>query len=489
MGKIHQRIINTRSWPSGTYYISVQTIDRNYLGSVFSPEATFEKIEPDNDFLIGSKNPLNLLDTVKFVVKNPIKGSGEHIWDFDGGRLVGTDESTGVYSVVYETPGDKHISLRTVDAQGRMSSLYGRDLTVSHSTLRQLPQNDIQAALDLDEDGVTEYYSVPWRDTYGGLRGGAFYQNDGKGGYEFIPKMFNSQNGVSKFKEDVLTVDINGDGKCDVWAQSGLDNKTVYQSINLGDMDMETSVLTSNFGNPWSRDFWLDFNNDGKYDAVSGRSVWLNDGTYAGFSSENVAAGDCFYDYDGDGLVDIMTSSISWVDGEIAGVVYVWLNQGDGTVRSGHMIPNGEKNTLKLIAADDFDNNGICDFIMSDRIVWDDGEITKLPLNSDYIAAPQDLDNNGFLDIPTKDFVLYFSEGRQFVVENYKGNDYGTNFSTAGGYFKGADGRLRNRTQVFNVKNEAPAAPTDLHHTKMTNLSSWSGHTQLIRRPSAAYDV
>lgn len=46
------RILDTSKWPSGTYYIAVQTVDGNYMGSEFSAAAVLTKAEPAIDFTV-----------------------------------------------------------------------------------------------------------------------------------------------------------------------------------------------------------------------------------------------------------------------------------------------------------------------------------------------------------------------------------------------------------------------------------------------------
>lgn len=229
-----QRKLDTRSWPDGKIYISVQAVDGANGGSPFSEYAVLEKREPTSGFLLSYEKPFAVNDVCTATLSIMPKGGYTYQWDFDGARIISSDESTQTYEIAYDTGGEKTISL-TVTANGYTSPTVSQTLDVHPGNIKQHGlminnyKNNIEWAADIDEDGEYELYLSN------------FLESSKPGEYTSIQRLFNNHSSIGTFREGVHT-DINGDGHVDIYNPGG------SGAINMEDKDME--IVTDLFELP-----------------------------------------------------------------------------------------------------------------------------------------------------------------------------------------------------------------------------------------------
>ena len=491
-----QRIMDTSSWPEGTYYIAVQSVDGNYTGSAFSKEAVFEKKEPQCAFSMHYTDVFAINDILTLKTTTPKRADLSYNWNLDGGVITGENPDKGEIYVTFAEPGTKAISLQITGANGNSSRTFSREMEVSgvpfHNSLKvkcatiENEEPHFMAAFDLDEDGQMEPY---YRKNAASICCG-FMSGDSDGNYALIPKMFNNNNLISKLGYGIGTFDINGDGLCDYVATDADSWRRKIVATNLGELDMDFQQVTT--GLDFSR--WVDFDNDGKYDGAGspGYPIYRNDGDYQSFKSKQLDSYMVLYDFNNDGLLDVIANDdYEWIAGVVCYKHWIYLNNGDFTCTKykelgepyGH---NGSRN--RILYVDDFDNNGKYDFLYYNSkktiLQWDDGTSTELPV---VIDSPDDFsifdyDNNGYPDIC--DYigrVFSFYPGRQFTFGTFEHDDYNTEyyFSDNKGTFRLSNGKIGTAgadyspysipnpsTQHVNVTNEAPTAPTAVRHSQ-----------------------
>lgn len=491
-----QRIMDTSSWPEGTYYIAVQSVDGNYTGSAFSKEAVFEKKEPQCAFSMHYTDVFAINDILTLKTTTPKRADLSYKWNLDGGVITGENPDKGEIYVTFAEPGTKAISLQITGANGNSSRTFSREMEVSgvpfHNSLKvkcatiENEEPHFMAAFDLDEDGQMEPY---YRKNAASICCG-FMSGDSDGNYALIPKMFNNNNLISKLGYGIGTFDINGDGLCDYVATDADSWRRKIVATNLGELDMDFQQVTT--GLDFSR--WVDFDNDGKYDGAGspGYPIYRNDGDYQSFKSKQLDSYMVLYDFNNDGLLDVIANDdYEWIAGVVCYKHWIYLNNGDFTCTKykelgepyGH---NGSRN--RILYVDDFDNNGKYDFLYYNSkktiLQWDDGTSTELPV---VIDSPDDFsifdyDNNGYPDIC--DYigrVFSFYPGRQFTFGTFEHDDYNTEyyFSDNKGTFRLSNGKIGTAgadyspysipnpsTQHVNVTNEAPTAPTAVRHSQ-----------------------
>lgn len=502
-----QRIMDTSSWPEGTYYIAVQSVDGNYMGSTFSKEAVFEKKEPQCAFSMHYTDVFAINDILTLKTTTPKSADLSYNWNLDGGVITGENPEKGEIYVTFAEPGTKAISLQITGANGNSSRTFSREIEVSgvpfHNSLKvkcatkENEEPHFMAALDLDEDGQMEpfyrYAYTPNTSVYG------FMSGDENCNYDLIPKMFNNNNLISKLGGDIGTFDINGDGLCDYVATDADSWRRKILATNLGELDMDFEQVTTDLN--FSR--WVDFDNDGKYDGAEIPQnyhsyyfpIYRNDGDYKSFKSKQLQTYAVLYDFNNDGLLDVIgDDDYEWIGGVVSYKHWIYLNNGDFTCTKYKELGepygyNGSRNVILYI--DDFDNNGKYDILYYNGkktiLQWDDGTSTELPV---IIENAQDFsifdyDNNGYPDIIDNKYykgVISFYPGRQFELYTFKNDEYETDYSfynnkatfrlsngkigTAGVGASGAYGIPTPSTQLVNVTNEAPTAPTAVRHSQ-----------------------
>lgn len=87
---------------------------------------------------------------------------------------------------MFTTPGEKRISLQTVDAQGNVTAVTDQTIFIFANRLvmeklSMSPETTTEGAIDIDNDGMLEL-----------LTDNGIYENDGKGNYTKVKKIYNT---------------------------------------------------------------------------------------------------------------------------------------------------------------------------------------------------------------------------------------------------------------------------------------------------------
>lgn len=460
-----RRRFDTSSWPKGELYISVQAIDEGGLGSEFSEYAVVEKNSPAAGFIIITGERTAVTDECVIRRMTQPESDITYEWNTDGATTISEDESE--MTVVWNTPGDKNVTLRAVSADG---SEY-----VSSRSIHVMPARIVQAkidsystiaAVDLDLDGVSEL-----------LLSSKFYEYDAAGNYTPLKKLFNNNftSGIER-----KFVDINRDGLPDMVSLSAKGNGiyNVNHLLNEGDKSMNIADAGEERVH---YTFENDIDNDGLADArmeyeKDTRDIWYsNTGDYADYLEQAVIPQGIMYDYDGDGLLDIVRAE------RLENIAHLKIYRNINGERfeeihdfeldySGSFVPVlGDIDAdggMDVAWTDAGGNFGVFHYSDYAYIRWADGEILAIPAPAGHKFSASiglfDYDNNGCEDllvnlIGTEDYVvIFFNSDRSWSIENIGKSDGATNV-----VYRRGDGRMGVCGDiVISRSNERPSAPS-----------------------------
>lgn len=471
-GYSRYRVLDVSSWKAGKYYISVQSVDPNCLGSEFSDYVVFEKKTPATDFIFSYNNYFTIGDTCTVTLLNSVESGCTYHWDWDGGTVVSTNKEGREYKIVFSEGGEKVISLYAESADGYTSLEVEKTLNVNHTNIKQAYNSNEQEkvfygaefAMDLDENGTTEVFCTR-----------KFYEGDATGNYTPIQKLWNSNLPTSQYSHRTIPTDINHDGKVDV-AYYGYEE--AYLSLNEdGQFYMDENVDGLVTSKAYDTDYSFDFDNDGFIDLlyVEKDEVFVNDGTYQSYVKKEVPNFDFILDYDHDGLLDFIYKSSEYI---------LYRNNGD-FIFTESTLPISEAG-VRFTGIADLDGDGTWDYLDTPKpgrygvsyyydtlsVYWGDASVTtQIPCVNDdpYNAyyAITDVDNNGCLDV-----VISCKSKKQLVV-CYMDKDHSFKIEVIEGFwvlgleeqkeFVTTDGKFVFSGLILSgCANEKPSAPTDL---------------------------
>lgn len=488
-----QRVIDTSSWPAGKYYISVQSVDPNRLGSTFSEYAIFEKTEPENGFVLSYKKPFAVHDTCTVSLKNPPVSGVTYNWNFDGAEILSQSDDGSTYQITFRTSGDKKITLQSLTPEGTLSIQSEQTITVVPTNMKQASfiydgkeGYGTQFAFDIDEDGKIEVFGS-----------NKFYNINTDGSFSSIKKLWNQNTKLDVFYSTNPTVDINNDGLCDAFKPDD-----IYHLINLGgEMEVSEQLTTYDYSVRGA----IDIDNDGDYDLFNNwNEIVINEGDYINFirmelDRELLNNDNPFIDYNKDGLIDYISYTCQVEDDTYYYSYYVNINQGNGTfVKSDKILDfvyYKDSHIYRPEFTTDLDNDGKFDFIYhsnskdcgisSINVIWGDGTtstIADLPYEYYFDFSALDFDNNGYMDIfvdfrhSDLSYIISMSANRKAEVftlthkEDYKYSivssmpDNVRPFHTADGTYL-----LSGSNVKLTGINERPAAPTGLRARETEN--------------------
>jgi len=490
-----QRRLNAASWPAGNIYVSVQAIDGGGMGSPFSEYAVFEKQQPAAAFNLSTPEFMTVGDECVFSFLNAPAQADELTWQLGDGGEIKSQTATEV-RVAWSTPGDKNVVLTATTPQGA-SATCSRTVHIAPvrvESMKDLNVNDgVVLALDMDLDGETELVtrnsSAP------------FLEGDADGNYSAIKRLFNTN--VAADFEYGKVVDINRDGLPDVCAPG-------YHFINESDKSMQISKIE----NIKTLTPGIDFDNDGltdfKYDGLM--RFYRNNGDYINYTDVNLPAygGDLWYDYNGDGLIDIIeigrhSTGYDTYYNEMT--VYANCGNYEFVEIERIEVEDMESYSGNQKLCGDLDGDGRIDIAWthagggygtswySDNayIRWADGTVTAIPAPSGHqfgnVLNVFDYDNNGCMDllvyVTGKDSyaIIYFNPDRSWRLEEAGNTDDRTTV------YKRTDGLrgIGSSRIVGQRPNTPPTAPTDLRATQNAAaiVIEWNRATD-AETPSAA---
>lgn len=291
-GSSLEKTLDLRSWPSGTYYVSVQTIDPNHAGSAWSEEISFRHTYIPVEFTLSTQTSTALTLDIHYTVSDGMT----HSWQLDGADI--KSDSRGLMTIQWDKPGTKEI-IHTMTASDGTQATSRQTVSVMANWLASSDNNPFYRNyypqfFDYDNDGLVDFVA-PVADNAG------LYHNDGNGTFSKAKGIFNQGLSFSK----CAWVDWNMDGKADViyydyttqkhglLLNNGNGNFTKQSNVNISVPELPIDIKA-------------DFNNDGLVD-FTGYGLYRNDGDGTFTYIEATEHSDKFQrivDWDADGLLD-----------------------------------------------------------------------------------------------------------------------------------------------------------------------------------------
>ena len=293
--------LDLRSWPAGTYYVSVQAIDPNHAGSAWSEEVSFKHSYIPVDFTLAAQSTCT---TGTLDVHYTVSEGMTHSWQLgEGGSIVGDHD--GLLTVKWSKAGEKTI-VHTVTAADGTQATARQQVSVADNWLARTDGHSIfyneygHQFFDYDNDGLVDY-GLPGQFEDSGL-----YHNDGDGTFSKAKGIFNQG-----LDFDYATwIDWNMDGLADLlYGNYARDEFGVL--LNGGDGNFTKKSGLGALCDDIDISNKADMNNDGLVDfvtnGVSG-GIYVNNGdgtfTYKDDHQQYIPFENVF-DWDGDGLLDI----------------------------------------------------------------------------------------------------------------------------------------------------------------------------------------
>lgn len=463
------RRLNTNTWKAGKYYISIQVIDPNNRGSEFSEEVIFEKKNHAASFSMQYVSPFGVGDTCTIQLHHNVSAGVEFSLNASNGRIVDTCLDNASYKVVFDEPGLQTVALTAKNSDGQNSTVYEEAVMVRPISMTKIESDSrITLALDMDEDGLLEYFV----DKEG------FHEVNTEGIYNRINKMYNNHTLIldAEYVQPDYAVDINKDGKADVFANiSHFNSGSWFTMLNSGNKSMAINADPIKF-NFYISDLYglVDMNNDGNLDIVAKEnyetSIYSSQNSFTEFVREswikNVKA---IRDFDGDGQLDVLVEE---GNNELQkSTYYIYKNKSAFEfVRSAPLFERAYDESFAYIK--DFDNDGLWDFVVQKKkeyyVRWGNGDITKLESITSIAKMPLvnigepifDFNNDGYWDINAEGGI-YDEGGILLFLPNHQ-------YQFIGGYesdlsnipFVLPNGDIRKGDLVCMSDNHKPKSPT-----------------------------
>ena len=455
MGYNLDKVLDVSGWNCGKYYIAVQTIDPMHMGSQWSEEVVFEKTQPNSGFFLTGKN--TVADTLTLALADKPDSNLQYNWNMGDATIISVNEDKSIYKIQFTTPGEKRISLQTVDKQGSISKLTEKVIDIFGNKITGSHQGDFGYVLDLDCDGFPEL-----------LTSNGVYENIGDGKFEKVKKIYNTDlsfyTDEYRNKLPVLITDCNKNGMADiVQIYSEYPNYYIDHYINSGDKILSVnsykdkdklSDYICNYS--YCPSHFVDFTNNGNTDIYNYNGVLGNDITaILRNTGDNINFIECKIDrsrysslfpvdINKNGFFDLFSNQIQ-LNETNESIVIVYINNGDATFVEKE-IPteisiNNDYGYIDIAAIADMNNDGYQDLIIQKNentiiIAINDQnnafyELKEfvLPVNIEGMTVGKifDFDNNGYLDIVLgKDlyhkygnYILYFYDDWQTKFQRY----------------------------------------------------------------------
>lgn len=476
-GSSLEKTLDLRSWPSGTYYVSVQAIDPNHAGSAWSEEISFRHTYIPVEFTLSTQTSTALTLDIHYTVSDGMT----HSWQLDGADI--KSENYGLMTIQWDKPGTKEI-IHTMTASDGTQATSRQTVTVMANWLASSDNNPFYRNyypqfFDYDNDGLVDFVA-PVADNAG------LYHNDGNGTFSKAKGIFNQGLSFSK----CAWVDWNMDGKADViyydyttqkhglLLNNGNGNFTKQSNVNISVPELPIDIKA-------------DFNNDGLVD-FTGYGLYRNDGDGTFTYIEATEHSDKFQrivDWDADGLLD---SYYLYSDRNNYTALTVYHNLGNMNFEKIDVpfetpVPRTEFAAPTLT---DFDNDGYYDLLFwrgngNIEVLKNEGntkfvsaytiqtgltETASISYEGDYCNYSLfDLDNNGYEDV----LITSYDANRQDSL-----SVYAVYIDSPGNYRQGFISDACKTTNAIIVKtlesgkapvvSHSPDYPTDLTQNNTT---------------------
>lgn len=466
------RTFNVSGWPAGKYYISVQAVDPNMLGSEFSEAAVFDKKLPATNFAIDAPDILSVNDEIALRLIGTNKQAKDVTWNLDGGEMLSANADKSECKIRFTAPGRKNISVAVTGANGVRSISKERSLEIRNAkvdTIGNGPLKSIIGVFDLDADGSEEFL-IPI-----GLQSKVkFIEQNDMGELNQVRKMYNTN--LDGYR-NVIPVDINRDGLVD-FLSDGSWYYYLWNNNDDKDLDISEKLTLADSDDK----IFVDMNNDGKPEAIFNNSGHIAYLEFSDDMKENTLLNiyslkyyiHAVEDYNGDGLPDLFTKKND--------EYLILYNKGGMTFSEGEKIP--KYNDVKPTLIGDFDHDGKLDVLYSGyrygqgsvydesiTICYGNGRIVEVqcPDGDPFgeIIGVFDFDNNGM-----DDFMFYLKNSRhdQIIYMNqdysYNSSDAGIDGSNSNCIFHRNDGGTYTLDRkIYNISNERPSAPGEIRHS------------------------
>lgn len=434
MGYNLDRILDASGWNAGKYYIAIQAIDPMHNGSKWSEETIFEKKQPSSGFRLSDERTVS--DTLTLALTAPKDLSLKYKWDMADATVISKNTDESVYQIRFMTPGKKRISLQTMNPEGEISSTTDQTIFIFANKmiiekLLTSPEATVRGAIDLNNDGKLEL-----------LTGNGVYENDGKGNYTKVKKIYNTNLSFDpQYSSAISITDINKDGMSDIlfYGTEFGPKPYWYKYINERDNTLTAEKVEPSTCNAYEAKFFVDFNNDGYVDyTLNNYHPHINSGDYEHYTIRDNADVSFIIDLNKDGFYDAIRNYYYSKEG---GYV-MYLNNGDGSFRQCPIIIPSEieESQMEISAVADMNNDGYPDLLIQKNentiliLLNNKNEDFKemkeitLPMKLDKLQIGKifDFDNNGYLDLSLLSYkngsILYFYDDLQTKFINYGDN-------------------------------------------------------------------
>ena len=251
--------INVGAWTPGTYYIAVQAIDPNHRGGEWSDELVYRHEVIGSGFTLND-NEISTADTLTVKYNGVVAENYTYEWDFgDDYEIISQDGQKT--ELVYNTQGERSISLTIKDAEGNASPTTMQLVKVWPGTVSEeydLGDSSSGNAVyaDFDGDGSIELFG----------REGLKEYNIEEECYTSVGKLFNTK--LSGDHADLVDYDM--DGKPDIIGPYNKGNLFTNTS-SVGNLNFSISTadaVTAIFENQDETINFADFDNDGLADML-----------------------------------------------------------------------------------------------------------------------------------------------------------------------------------------------------------------------------